>query len=58
MGEGTNFKHRQMRNLIIYFDNGEILRHNTTGTNSQLQRAFFIGRDVGSRTIEALTIEN
>tara|TARA_R110002020_G_scaffold144907_1_gene318098 strand:- start:281 stop:424 length:144 start_codon:yes stop_codon:yes gene_type:complete len=47
-----------MRTLIIYFNNGEVLKHNTKGTNPQLQRAFFIGRILGQRQIEALTIEN
>lgn len=47
-----------MRTLIIYFSNGEVLKHQTKGTNPQLQRAFFIGREVGERKIEALTIEN
>lgn len=47
-----------MRTLIIHFNNGEVLKHQTPGTNPQLQRAFFIGREVGARKIDALTIEN
>lgn len=47
-----------MRTLILFFSNGEVLRHSTKGTNPQLQRAFFIGRKVGERIIEATTIEN
>jgi hypothetical protein len=46
------------RIILICFSNGERLRHETTGTNPQIQRAFYLGRDCGRRgTIESLTIE-
>jgi len=47
-----------MRTLTIFYSNGEILKHQTPGTTPQLQRAFYLGREVGNRTIEATTIEN
>ena len=47
-----------MRTLFIYFSNGEVLKHQTVGTTPQIQRAFYIGRAVGHRTIEATTIQN
>lgn len=47
-----------MRLLTIFYSNGEILRHCQKGTNPEIQKAFFIGRVINGRSIEALTIEN
>lgn len=47
-----------MRTLTIFWSNGQKEVLKTQGTTPQLQRAFFIGREVNGKTIEATTIED
>lgn len=46
------------RQITLFFSNGEILKHSTKGTTPQLQRAFFVGREINNKTITATTIED
>ena len=46
-----------MRTLTVFWNTGEVEKASVIGTNPQLQRTFYLGRNIMGKTIEATTIE-